>query len=278
MASFTAGTTHIKFIPAVWAKEAQIQRESKLLMANLVERHDVDVADNGNVIHIPIVGNLAAGNIGTDGSLTDTANTESEVTITIDKWKGISFNVPDILKAQSKYDLLQLYAKKMGYGLGLIVEQDLLALYDGLSTNSVGTASVDITDAVLRSAVQKLDDALCPMEDRHLIIKPSQRNALLGIDKFVRYDAVAYPKGESPVVKGNIGQLYSVDIHVSPNVVLSSGETKNLMFHKSAFALAMQKDVKVEKFARTQFSDRMGASELYGVAELRDDHACKVLA
>jgi N4-gp56 family major capsid protein len=275
MASLTT-TTHVKFIPAVWAKEAQIQRESKLLMANLVERHDVDVADSGSVVHIPIVTNLTAGDIGTDGSMTDAANTESEVTITIDKWKGCSFNVPDILRAQSKYDLLQLYSKKMGYALGLIVEQDLLALYDGLGTNSVGTNSTDITDAVLRSAVQKLDDALCPMEDRNLIVKPSQRNALLGIDKFVRYDAVAYGKGESPIIKGNIGELYGVSMFVSPNVVTSAGETKNLMFHKSAFALAMQKDIKVEKFARTQFSDRMGASELYGTAELRDDHAVKV--
>lgn len=275
MASFTT-TSHVKFIPAVWAKEAQLARESKLVMANLVERHDVDVADHGNTIHIPIVSNYSASDIGNDGSLTDSSTTESEVTITIDKWKGISFNVPDILKAQSQYNLLELYGKKMGYGLALIVEQDLLALYDGLTSNSVGTAGTDITDSVLRSAVQKLDDSRAPMEDRNLIVKPSQRNALLGIDKFVRYDSVPYSKGESPVVKGNIGELYGVAMFVTPEVTTSGSETKNLMFHKSAFGLAMQKDIKVEKFARTQFSDRMGASELYGVAELRDDHACKV--
>lgn len=275
MASFTT-TTHAKFIPAVWAKEAQIQRESKLIMANLVERHDVDVADNGSVIHIPIVGNLTAGDIGSDGSLTDSANTENEVTITVNKWKGVSFNVPDIVQAQSKYNLFELYSKKMGYGLGLVLETDLLSLYSSLSGSYVvGTSGVDLTDAQLRLAIQKLDDNLVPFDDRHLVIKPAQRNALLGIDKFVRYDAVAYPKGESPIMKGNIGQLYGVELHVSPNVA-GGPPAQNLMFHRSAFGLALQKDIKVEKFARTSFADRMGASELYGVAILRDNHAVQV--
>lgn len=275
MASMTT-TTHAKFIPAVWAKEAQIQRESKLIMANLVERHDVDVADNGSVIHIPIVTNLTAGDIGTDGSLTDSANTESEVTLTINKWKGVSFNVPDMLNAQSKYNLLELYAKKMGYALGLVLETDLLGQYSSLSGSYVvGTSGVDLTDAQIRLGVQKLDDNLAPFDDRHLVIKPAQRNALLGIDKFVRYDSVSYPKGESPVVKGNIGQLYGVELHISPNIV-AGPPVQNLMFHRSAFGLAMQRDIKVEKFARTQFADRMGASELYGFAILRDNHAIQV--
>lgn len=275
MASFTT-TTAAKFIPEIWSKEVILARESRLYMANLVMRLDTDVDEMGNKIHLPNVSNLTASDIGSDGSLTDSAPTETEVVLTLDKWKGVSINVPDIVMAQSKYDLLKLYAEKMGYALALIVEQDLLALYDGLSTNSVGTNGVDLTDATIRSAVQKLDDARAPFEERHLMIKPSQKNALLGIDKFVRYDVIPYLKGESPVVKGNLGEIYGVAIHVSPEVVLSAGETKNLMWQHDAFALAMQKDIKVEKFARTQFADRLGSSELYGCAELRDDHAVKV--
>lgn len=275
MASNTV-VTHATFIPEIWAKEVQLARETRLYMANLVQRHDADVAQNGDTIHIPTVANLTAGDIGNDGSLADTAQTEGEVTISINKWKGLAINVPDILKAQSKYPIMSIYAKRMGYALGLVVEQDLLALYDGLSTNSVGTAATDLTDATLRNAVQKLDEANAPFEDRFSIIKPSQKNVILGIDKFVRYDSIPFAKDSSPIVKGNVGELYGVSFFVSNNVVLASTETKNMMWHKDAFALAMQKDVHVEKFARTQFSDRMGASELYGVAELRDDHAVKL--
>lgn len=275
MASFTT-TTAAKFIPEIWSKEVILARESRLYMSNLIMRLDTDVDEAGNKIHLPNVSNLSASDIGSDGSLTDTAPTETEVVLTLNKWKGVAINVPDIVMAQSKYDLLKLYAEKMGYALALITEQDLLAQYDSLSTNTVGTNSVDITDATFRSAVQKLDDARAPFEDRHLVIKPSQKNALLGIDKFVRYDVIPYAKGESPVVKGDLGEIYGVAIHVSPEVPTSAGETKNLMFQHDAFALAMQKDIKVEKFARTQFADRLGSSELYGFAILRDDHAVKV--
>jgi N4-gp56 family major capsid protein len=189
---------------------------------------------------------------------------------------GVSINVPDIVMSQSKYDLLKLYAEKMGYALAVKVEQDLQSLYTGLTTNSTGTAGLDITDATFRLAVQKLDDARAPFEDRHLIIKPSQKNALLGIDKFVRYDVIPYSKGESPVVKGDLGEIYGVAIHVSPEILVTGGETQNMMWQHDAFALALQKDIKVEKFARTQFADRLGASELYGFVTLRDDHAVKV--
>lgn len=278
MASMTT-TTNASFIPQVWAKEAQIARESRLVMANSVERHDMDVVDKGNIINIPKVSNLSASDIGNDGSLTDSANTEGLVTITINKWKGISFNVPDILASQAAYDLMKLYAEKVGYGLGLVLEQDLLGLYSTLSTNVTGTAATDLTDAVLRLSVEKLDNARAPMDDRHLVVLPHSRNVFLGIDKFVRYDSMPWPAGQNPIYKGNIGQLYGVEVLVTPEVVVTGGTTaNNLMFHRSAFGLALQRDIQIEKFARTQFADRIGGSELYGFATLREDHAVKVLS
>jgi N4-gp56 family major capsid protein len=239
MASFTT-TTHSKFIPEVWSKEVILARESRLYMANLVMRLDSDVAEYGNKIHLPNVSNLTAAAIGSDGSLTDTAPTETEVTLTINRWMGVSINVPDIVMHQSKYDLLKLYAEKMGYALALVVETDLLGQYSSLTTNSVGTAGTDLTDATLRSAVQKLDDARAPFEERDMVIKPVQKNALLGIDKFVRYDVIPRTTADNPVLKGNIGELYGVSVHVSPEILTSSGETQNLMFQHDAFALAMQ--------------------------------------
>lgn len=277
MAGSMTTTTHANFIPQVWAREAQIARESRLVMANSVERHDLDVVDKGNIINIPKVANLTASDIGNDGSLTDSANTEGLVTITVNKWKGISFNVPDILASQAAYDLLKLYAEKVGYGLGLVLEQDLLGLYASLSgTYQTGTAATDLTDAVLRLSVEKLDNNRVPMDDRHLVVLPHSRNVFLGIDKFVRYDSMPWPAGENPVYKGNIGQLYGVEVLITPEVTTSGSTARNLMFHRSAFGLALQRDIMIEKFARTQFADRIGGSELYGVAVLRDDHAVQV--
>ncbi len=276
MAKFTT-TTHATFIPEIWSKEAQIARESKLLMANRVERYDVDFANGGDLLHIPKVSTLSASDISTsDGTISDSTPTEGEATITIDKWKGCSVDILDLVTAQAKLDLMKLYSEKLGYALALSVDTDLLALYTGLSTNVVGTYNTELTDAVIRSAVQKLDEADAPFEDRFCAVKPSAKYTMLGIDKFVRYDAMGPAGGGTNIQKGDIGELYGVTFMSSNNVVKSTNDTHNLMWQKSAFGLAMVKDVRIEKMARTAFSDRLAASELYGVAELRDDHAVQV--
>lgn len=274
MASFTT-TTHAVFIPEVWAKEVQIARENKLVLANRVDRFDLEFASGGDILHVPKIANLSAGNISTsDGSLTATAPTETEVTLTVDKWKGISIDIIDLVAAQSRYDLQSKYAQKMGFGLALAVDDDLQGLYAGLS-QSQGTAGSDLTDAVIRSAVQTLDEADAPMEDRFMAIHPEQKNVLLGIDKFVRYDAIGMLKSPG-IRKGDIGELYGVTSLVTNNIGKTGSERENLMWQKAAFGLAMVKEVKIEKFARTKFSQTIGASELYGVAEMRDDHALKL--
>ena len=151
MASFTAANQgNGIFSPAIWSKELIIARESVLVMANNVLRLDSDVAENGYVINLPSISNLSAGLIGADGSCADQAPSETATTLTVDQWYGVTINVPDILAVQSKYDLMKLYSEKMGYALGVIVEQKLLGKYADSSTNYVGTAATDITDAVLR--------------------------------------------------------------------------------------------------------------------------------
>ncbi len=271
---FSTQITHAKFIPDIWSKDTIIARESVLVMANLVRRFDADVASYGQVIHVPNVSNLTGGDISTaTGQLDAEAPTESEVQIIINKWKGVRMKVLDILLAQSKYPFRQLYTEKMGYVLGVFVEDDLTALAPTI-TNNVGTYNTDLTDANFRRAVQYLDDARVPFADRHMILKPAQKNNILGIDKFVRYDSMgsgaAIKSGQVP------GELYGVMTHVSPEVYKSINNTSNLMFHRDCLALAMQKDVKIEQFARVGWLDDFGGSELYGVKILRNDHGVEL--
>ena len=275
--AFMTATTHAEWIPEIWSKELIVARQSVLVLADLVKRFDADIAQFGDTVHVPTVTNLSAGNISTsDGSLDSQTPTETSVPIVIDKWKGVVLKILDITKAQSKYDFMSEYSVKMGYALGLAVEADLAALAAGLS-QTVGTFNTNtVTDANLRDAVQKLDDARVPFSDRHMFLKPVIKNALLGIDKFVRFDAVSYAKGESPVLKGNIGELYGVSVHISPEAHKTSNNTSNMMFHRDCLALAMQKDIKIEQFARTGFLTPVGASNLYGVKELRDDHGVEI--
>lgn len=275
-AYFEAVTAAAAFIPELWSKEAIVARESNLILANLVRRYDAELASFGDTLHVPSVTNLTAGNISTSTGLLDAVNaTETNVDIVIDKWKGVVVNVLDIVKVQSKQDLLSHYTKKMAYALGQIVEQDLAILAASLS-QTVGTFNTDWTDANLRRAVQYLDDARAPFEDRHGVFKPAGRNIFLSMDKFVRSDAVGWTKEGSPILKGNIGQAYGFMVHITPETYKTVNNTSNMLFHRDCLGLALQQMPKTVQFGKQGFSDRVGMSEIYGVKEMRDDHGVEI--
>ena len=271
---FATSTTAAYWLPDVWSKELVIQRESMLVMANLIWRFDVDVASFGDVIHIPSVTNLSAGAISTaTGQLDASAPTETQTTITINQWYGVRMKVLDIVLAQSKYEFRRLYTEKMAYALGVQLEDALLQQATSIS-NSAGTYNTALTDVALRRSFQYLDDARVPFTDRHFIFKPATKNTLMGIDKLIRYDATGTP---SPVKNGEVpSQIYGASAHASPEVYITGSNTSNLLFHKDAFALAMKKEPKVEQFARVGFLDDFGGSQLYGYNIIRNDHAVEV--
>ncbi len=270
----STATTHAEFIPEVWSAETIVARESVLVLANIVQRFDADAAGFGDIIHVPTVTNLTGGNISTSTGLLDAeAPTETKVDITINKWKGVNIKVLDIVLAQSKYEFRRLYTEKMGYLLGQLVEVDLATLAASLS-QTVGTFATDLTDPNFRRAVQYLDDARVPFADRHFFLKPAVKNTILGIDKFVRNDAIG-PNGA--IKTGNVpGELYGAMVHISPEVYNSSTSVSNMLIHRECLALAMQKAVKIEAFARVGWLDHFGGSELYGVKEMRDDHGVEL--
>ncbi len=271
---FATSTTAATWIPEVWSKELVIARESMLVMANLIWRFDVDVASFGDIVHVPSVTNLTAGAISTStGQLDAQAPTETETLITINQWYGVRMKVLDIVLAQSKYEFRKLYTEKMAYALGVQLEDALLTQATSISNNA-GTYATALTDSSIRRAFQYLDDARVPFTDRHFIMKPATKNTLMGIDKLIRYDATGTP---SPVKNGEVpSQIYGASAHVSPEVYITASNTSNLLFHKDAFALAMQKEPKIEQFARVGFLDDFGGSQLYGYQIMRNDHAVEV--
>lgn len=270
----TTATTQAELIPELWSAEVQIAREANLVLAGFVRRFDVDMAQAGDILHIPFVSNMTGGDISTSTGLLDSeAATEVKVDLTINKWKGVVIKVLDIVLAQNKYDFRRLYSDRMGYRLGQLVDTDLATLGASLS-QTVGTFNTDPTDANFRRAVQYLDDANAPFSDRAFFFKPAVKNVILGMDKFVRNDSIgsgqSIRNGQIPV------DIYGAMAHVSSNVYKTGSNTSNMLIHKDALCMAMQKGVKIEQMARVGFLDHLGGSELYGVVELRDDQGCEI--
>ena len=274
-------TTAAVFIPEVWSAEILRETEANLVFADKVKRYDGDVAQFGDIIHIPNLSNLTANNKTVGESVTVQAPTEVEKTITINLHKEASFYIDDMAKVQSKYDLMGEYTKKAGYAIAKAIDTSVASLYSGLSQH-VGDGSTDITDANIIRAIQYLDEANAPENDRYLVINPAAKADLMAIDKFVLRTGPGWSVDNSPILHGAKengfwGDIYGVKVYVSTNVVTEAGSPNvvhNMLFQKEAFGLAIQQNPRTQSQYKLEYLSNLTVCDvMYGVAELRDTFA-----
>lgn len=287
-------TTAANFIPEIWSKDAKIAVEANLVLAKRVNRQFEAELQMGDTLHIPDVSNMTVGNKAANTDVTFETITEGETQVLVNKHKYAAFKLEDIVAVQASQDLMARYTDRIGYALSKQVDTDLGALYTDLG-QTVGSQGSAVTDANLRRAIQYLDDADAPSGDRTWVVKPSAMADILGIDKFVRADAVGYLASMSPIVKatlekgefnpaevkGYFGQIYGVAVFVSTNVA-SSGTSPityhNMLFHKDAFILVMQQDIRIQNdYNIRSLAEEVVADVLYGVKTFRSTFAVDYL-
>lgn len=272
MANITV-TTAAQFIPEIWSPEVRRAVESNLVAAKLVLRdYEGEITKKGDTVHVVDISNLTVGDKSAGTDVTYEAITEAKTSIVIDKHKYAAFQLEDIVAAQSSVNLLQEYSNKVGYGLSKQIDTDLLGLYTGFS-QSVGTDGTDVTAANFLSAIQYLDLADAPETDRAAVFTAGQKKAFLNVDQFVRYDATGIGGQQNPIIRGQFGELYGVRVFFTTNVTTTGSPAgdHNLVFHKEAMALAIQKDIRVQsQYDIDALADKVVGDVLYGVKEYRD--------
>ncbi len=303
----TALTEAATFVPEIWSDEIIASYQKNLKMAPLVKRIAMN-GKKGDVIHIPKPTRGDANAKAADTAVTIIANTESELTVTINRHFEYSRLIEDIVEVQALSSLRQFYTEDAGYALSVQVDNDLHAAgtgfgdggavvfspaatdyqHTGCFFNDGGTttqytddtliATDEFTDAFFRDMIQKLDDNNVPMEGRNLIIPPATRNAIMGIDRYVSSDFVS----GGTVNNGLIGNLYGVDVYVSANCrtieaaadnTASSVDTRAaLLFHTEAIVMAEQLAVRSQtQYKQEYLSTLYTADTLYGVQVYRPE-------
>ena len=267
-------TTVANFIPEIWSADVLKEKESKLVMAQLViKKYSEDVKNFGDKVHIDYVKNLTGGDKSEDTDVEFEANTEGKITLTVNKHKYVAVKIEDIAKIQSKPELRALYTQKIGYRLAQFVDTDLLSLYSGLSTTKGYTTS-KITLSTILDAVQILDENEVPEDERYMVISAAQKRAMLEIPEVSRYDY----RGDAVALKtASLGSIDFLNLKIfwSNNVVKTGSNptvSHNLLFHREAFALVMQMGPRIQ----TDYNIRALAwelvgDEIYGVGEVKDD-------
>jgi len=295
-------TTAATFIPEIWSDEIVAAYQSNLVLANLVKKMS-HAGKKGDTIHIPKPTRGTASAKAASTQVTLIAATESEVSVSINKHYEYSRLIEDITDVQAQPSLRQFYTQDAGYALAKQVDDDLFALgkslgdsdgadwvhsnsfyidgANGLAAYAVDTvAATDLfTDLAFRDAVQQLDDADVPMDGRFIVVPPSVRNTIMGID---RYNSSDFVDGRS-VMNGQIGSLYGVDVYVSSNCPVietaaqntAGGDVKAAIFgHQDAFVLAEQLGVRTQtQYKQEYLGDLMTADTLYGVQVVRPESA-----
>lgn len=271
-------TTGANFIPEVWSAEVLRAVEMNLVLAKQVKRYDGDVKSFGDTIHVPNLSNLSANVKVADTAVTPQAVTEGKVDIAIDKHYETSFYVEDILKVQSKYDLLSEYTSKAGYAIAKQTDLLLAGLYAGFSQN-VGDGSTAITDANIILGIKKLDQADAPEMDRYFDITASGKADIMGIDKFVLRTGPGWSVADSPILHGAkengfFGDIYGVKVFVTNNLVTSAGTptvVHNMLFQKEGIGLAMQQSPRTQtQYKQEYLANLVTVDTIFGYAEMRD--------
>jgi len=229
----------------------------------------------GDRVTLQIFPSLATSDISTtDGSFTDTEVSPTPVSIVVDKWKNVSANLVDIVDYQSILNWESEFSEAFGKAVAQKQDDDVLALVATLTTNIDDTGGA-FSDPKIRGAQTLLDDLEVPKDDRVWIIAPLAHADLLGNDKFTLANVTGFTRGVQ-VDNGRVVGLYGTPVEVSSRVTTTASKRDNVLFHREAFAVIMQKDFEMGKFAKVQYATKYHGSALYGVKVVRDNHAVRV--
>lgn len=227
-------------IPEIWANMVLENLRENIVLTRLVWKNS-DIRggfSKGDTLHIPSPGTLTANDKAADTAVTVQKPTTSEVTVTLDKHKEVTFAVEDITRAMSSYDILRMYTAEAGAALAKQIEQDLFAEYTNAGA-SIGTAGTDLSASTLRLLRKTFLDNNVPLRNLHLVMSTKDGMALLGDSELMTW----YAYQNKSIPDGAIANIYGFTLWESQLVPVVAGTpntTYNLAFAPDAIVLAMR--------------------------------------
>lgn len=257
-------TTADKYIADKWTREVEEPFDKGIYFRELVTDRSQFVASDGDTLHIPFVARVAARSKSAGSAVTFDANTETEVTMSINKHKYFAFLIEDITKLQAYPNLQALYRNRGMVAVLEALDSDLGGLHASAGTNVSAGATVD--DADILSAISALDSGDVPQTQRSLIAGYKTINDLRNVNKYVAYDQTG-KTGLAASEGSLVADVYGVDIYLSNNVVDDSTNTHNLMFHKSGLGVAVQMKPTFQiEYSVDYLGWKCAVEAIYGVA------------
>jgi len=164
-----------------------------------------------------------------------TATTQTDVQITLNKFKHVSYSVDDQERTSSNINLIERFAGAAAHALGLQMVGDLLALVTSSSfTNALTQSSATFSYASVVSAGITLNNNNVPQHDRYAVLAPSYYGRLLNDSTIV---ANAQITGEQARTAG-IGSVAGFNINMYSAVPSNSITLGGFFAQREALLIA----------------------------------------
>jgi hypothetical protein len=144
-----------QFIPEIWGQAVLEAFQQKIMMKNVGIDLSPEVANQGDKIHLPHIGvpALSAFTQGSEISADVTGSaTSDETALTVSEYNVGSAYIPDIVKVQSNYDLMEIYAKQLAYacarGFDNFLHYQVANNLQGLLSSATGALGADSNNSM----------------------------------------------------------------------------------------------------------------------------------
>lgn len=265
-------------IPEIWGSRINDFYRSNLKAAAFFTDRSAEVMGGGDTLYTPGLTEMSANTKTNGAAVTLNSPTETTKTLTVSTWSEVSFMIEDKEAAQVKksYSIQEAYAKNAGFTAAKELDSALTNLFDGFS-NSVGTTTVALTDAVVREAISLLDGADANVEEAAFFFAPKTIwEDLMGIDKF---SLIQNTNGADPVMKGAVGMLYGIPVISTTNIktINTNADYAGVLatpdaIHFATASLGGGNNVRVQSNYMPEYLATLTTADIcYGVVENRDE-------
>ena len=236
------------------------------------------VQGRGDTLHIPTIQEVASATKAANDSVDYTANVETAIDLAIDQHKYAAKLFEDIAMVQSNEQLFSKYAQSMAYALAKAVDTKIEALLQTLGTTQTLAADNSMSNADVETALGTLMANDIPADECAFFVNPLIYADLLNSKAFVTNNSgagVGFGNDNAVMQTGKVGELFGIPVMTSSLIptTTSTGIEAAYLVHKSAIAVAVQQDIRVQSdYDVSYLGTKVVADIIYGAVITTSNH------
>ena len=280
----TRGTQLDVFIPELWADGVYRYFEKQLVFKPFFDDYSSMVKGAGDVLHIPTVQEVATATKAVNTGVAYSVATETDIDLAIDQHIYGAKLFEDLAMIQSNEQLFDKYAQSMAYGLAKAVDTKIEALLQTIGTNQDLAANNSMSNADVETALGTLISNDIPADECAFFVNPLIYADLLNAKAFVAAGVsgststsagVGFGADNAAMNSGQVGMLFGIPVMTSSLIPTTSsdGIEVGYLVHKSAIAVAVQQDIRVQsEYSVDYLGTKVVADIIYGAVITTGSH------